>query len=241
VRDGAAGIAPDWNFALSCADTPYVTIAHQDDVYYPDYAQNVIAYMEASRAQGAEPLIAFTDYAELKQGQAQTGSVNLRIKRILLAPLCADYVRSQRDSGQMHGKRGNSRFWKRFGLRFGNAICCPSVTYYMPAIGKNYLHLQDSEMPDASNALARDLFDSGLRSNLDWELWERLSLVEGSFLYLPEILMAHRIHEASETSATIAEHMRRGEDYEMFAKFWPKWVARILSGAYGASEKGNRV
>lgn len=36
VREGTSGIAPDWNFALSCADTPYVTIAHQDDVYDKD-------------------------------------------------------------------------------------------------------------------------------------------------------------------------------------------------------------
>ena len=32
VNEGPGGITQDWNFGYSCADTPYVTIAHQDDV-----------------------------------------------------------------------------------------------------------------------------------------------------------------------------------------------------------------
>ena len=46
VRDGKPGIAADWNYALSCGHTPYITIAHQDDIYYPDYAEKVVEKME---------------------------------------------------------------------------------------------------------------------------------------------------------------------------------------------------
>ena len=33
VNKGQGGIVQDWNFAYKQADTPYVTIAHQDDFY----------------------------------------------------------------------------------------------------------------------------------------------------------------------------------------------------------------
>ena len=33
VNTGEKGIAGDWNFAYSCANTSYVTLAHQDDIY----------------------------------------------------------------------------------------------------------------------------------------------------------------------------------------------------------------
>ena len=36
------GIAADWNFALSKVTTPLATIAHQDDIYEPSYAESVI-------------------------------------------------------------------------------------------------------------------------------------------------------------------------------------------------------
>ena len=42
VNGGVAGIAGDWNFGYSKATTEYVTIAHQDDVYEPDYAEKII-------------------------------------------------------------------------------------------------------------------------------------------------------------------------------------------------------
>ncbi len=40
--------------------------------------------------------------------------------------------------------------------------------------------------------------------------------------------MGHRIHEESETSATINETGRYDEDLEMFRKFWPDFIAKRL-------------
>ena len=62
VNEGEHGIVQDWNFAYSKADTPYVTIAHQDDLYFPSYAQRIVEKLERSDM----PLIAFSGYCELR-------------------------------------------------------------------------------------------------------------------------------------------------------------------------------
>lgn len=217
VRKGASNIADDWNFALSATDTPYVTIAHQDDIYEPSYAETVLTRAEEMRAAGQEPLILFTDYAERIDGRCYANRTNMKIKRLLLAPL-------------MNQRRQDSRRRKRAALRFGNAICCPSVTYCMPVIRARLA------------AEGRDkLFQKQFRSNLDWQAWEWLSGQTGAFGYIRTPLMQHRIHEDSETSVTIRANERGREDYAMFCRFWPKWMARLLTGAYGESEKGNQV
>ena len=87
----------------------------------------------------------------------------------------------------------------------------------------------------------KQLFVEHFRSNLDWQTWEWLSKKEGQFVYVPQRLMCHRIHEDSETTATIKDNQRNCEDYEMFCKFWPKCIAKWLSRWYGKSEDDNQV
>ena len=53
--------------------------------------------------------------------------------------------------------------------------------------------------------------------------------------------MAHRIHEESETSVILGENARYTEDYEMFCKFWPKWIAKTMVKFYSMSEQSNEV
>lgn len=108
-------IATDWNYAISCAETPVVTIAHQDDLYKSDYSKKVMDYINSA----GRPLIAFTDYAELRNGEEISDIKNLNIKRIMLIPL---RIR----------RMWSSRFVRRRILSFGSAICCPSVTYVKP-------------------------------------------------------------------------------------------------------------
>ncbi|MCM1499877.1 MAG: glycosyltransferase family 2 protein [Clostridium sp.] len=217
VREGQPGIGEDWNYALSVAKTPYVTIAHQDDLYEPEYAQKVMEKALESTQNDKETMILFTDYSELVGTDKYFNRKNIKIKKLLLSPLKAT-------------KRQNQKFWKRCVLRFGNAICCPSVTYNMGYIQK--------VMKEHN---CQSLFLGHFRSNLDWQAWEWLSCKEGQFVYIPEVLMAHRIHEESETSATIQGKLRRQEDYEMFCRFWPSWAARMLTGVYKESEKGNQL
>lgn len=108
VRDG---IASDWNFALSCADTPLVTLAHQDDIYCEDYTKNVLEVLNKC----AHPLLAFTDYCELREGATVRTNRLLRVKRLMLSPLKIERL-------------WGSRFVRRRILSIGSAICCPSVT-----------------------------------------------------------------------------------------------------------------
>lgn len=111
INTGEKGLAGDWNFAYQCAETPLVTLAHQDDRYYENYAEDVLAALNICR----HPLLAFTDYNELREGQTVSDNRLLRVKRFMLLPMHLPFL-------------WRSRFIRRRILSFGNAICCPSVT-----------------------------------------------------------------------------------------------------------------
>lgn len=200
-----SGLAADWNFAYGLGKADYVTLAHQDDLYEPDYIKKVTAAL----AKAKHPLIAFTDYFEYRKEQKVHNNRNLRIKRILLAPL--QYPIFQK-----------SRWIRRRILSFGNPICCPSVTY----VRKNLPHT---------------LFKGDFSSNTDWQAWEALSKLKGSFVYVKEPLMSHRIHSDSTTTAIIGERRRQREDVEMLKKFWPGFLAELIEKIYSKSEKSNDV
>lgn len=203
VNEGEGGIAQDWNFAMSQCDAKYITIAHQDDIYEPAYAEKIIGRLD----QAERPLIAFSGYGELRNGQKIWASPLINIKKTMLLPM-----RIKEFSG--------SKFIRRRCMSLGNSICCPAVTYAMDNL----------QMP---------VFQVGLKSNLDWETWERISRERGEFLYIPEPLMLHRLHEESTTSQLINEHKRGGEDLEMFLKFWPSGIAHLINKFYARGEKYN--
>lgn len=116
----------------------------------------------------------------------------------------------------------NSKWIRRRILSLGCPICCPSVTFVRQNV-------------------PREVFRNHFRASEDWEAWEYLSQMDGAFVYCSQILTFHRIHEDSETSHTLREHKRAEEDYEMFCKFWPKPVAKLLTGCYAGSEKNNEL
>ena len=118
------------------------------------------------------------------------------------------------------GALSGSRFVRRRILSFGNPISCPAVTY-------------------ARENLPEPVFSDGYTCVEDWQAWERLSRLNGSFVYVNSPLMYHRIHEDSETSKVLGDHARMQEDFEMFCRFWPKPVAKLLVKAYGSAEKSN--
>lgn len=205
INEGEGGITQDWNFALSHVTTKYATIAHQDDTYEPNYARTVVKEMEKSK----RPLIAFTDYYEIRNGQQVYDTKMLKIKRIMLAPLKIKLFR-------------NSKFVRRRSLSLGDAICCPSVC----------MCLDNVERP---------IFHNKYRSCEDWEAWEKISRLKGAFVYVAKPLMSHRIHEESATTAIIKDNARVQENYEMYCKFWPGFIAKIINRAYTKSEKSNEL
>ena len=203
VNRGERGMVQDWNFGLSQCLTPYVTIAHQDDIYFTNYAK--IAVEELSNRK--QPLIFFSDYVEIRGKSMMRKSGLLKLKRCMLSPL--RWKSLQRNI-----------FVRRRILSLGNPICCPSVTY-------------------AIDYLPSPVFGTGFRSNQDWEAWELVSRRQGEFVYSHRKLIGHRIHSESETSILIGENMRNREDYKMFCKLWPRWIAKLLAKIYAGSEKFN--
>lgn len=193
INSGKPGIAHDWNCAVEHAETSLVTIAHQDDVYLPEYTKKMLECANLV----SDMSIFFSDYGELRNDEPVDDTPLLNFKRFLL--------RGIKKKGYFASRREKHRL-----LSFGSPICCPSVTYN-------------------SSILPTPLFLDDMKCSLDWETWERFSRLDGSFVYSASILMRHRIHEGSETTASIKDETRSREDLEMFLKFWPKPLARILT------------
>lgn len=116
----------------------------------------------------------------------------------------------------------NSKWIRRRVLSMGCPICCPSVTF-------------------VKKSLPNPVFQYGYKSNVDWQAWERLSSLDGEFVYLNKPLMLHRIHTDSETSHVLGDNIREKEDYEMFTKFWPVFIARLLTKFYVSSQNSNEL
>ena len=205
INDGEKGIGGDWNFAYNKAETPLITIAHQDDIYEPTYTEKMLEYVNKSK----NPIIYFCGYGELRNEEKVYNNKNLKIKKLMLSPLKIKGLWS-------------SKFIRRRVLSMGNCICCPAVTYVKEKVG---------ESP----------FTNDYLSNIDWQQWEMLSRKKGSFVYNKQPLMCHRLHEESTTTEIIGESKRSLEDFDMFCKFWPKWIAKIVSKVYANSEKSNNV
>ncbi len=114
------------------------------------------------------------------------------------------------------------KFIKRLVLRFGNSICCPAVSFI-------------------SKSCPKEVFTCDFKSDCDWYGWEILSKYKGRFIYIPKKLMGHRISDSSTTTDIINNGIRTKEDAIMFAKFWPKGIAKLINKAYSSSEKSNNL
>jgi glycosyltransferase involved in cell wall biosynthesis len=194
-----AGIGRDWNFALEQAQTPWVTLAHQDDLYLPEFTQRTMA-ITSSRP---DIVLVLTDYGEWFDGRLRNTTPMLMIKRLLL------------ELGFLGRSSISQKSAKLRLLRFGCPIPCPSVTL---------------KMPDAALR-----FRENLKVNLDWEAWMRLASDGGSFAYVRQVSMLHRIHAGSETSGAIRQGVRAAEDLMLFKTLWPDAIARLLARAYSRS------
>lgn len=119
-------------------------------------------------------------------------------------------------------KLSKFKFIKRCALRFGTAISCPAVTF-------------------VTDNTPNDKFKCDMKCDIDWYAWEKLSKLEGNFIYIKDKLMGHTISEETTTTAIINEGIRTKEDLIMFKKFWPAWFAKIISKIYSLSEKSNNI
>ena len=205
INTGEAGITQDWNFAIAQAKTKFVTIAHQDDKYEPDYTRQVVGRMKSA----PRPLIGLTDYYEIRNGKKIGKSTMIRIKKWLTFPLKFKFIRG-------------SRLLRRYTLSLGDPVICPSVTF-------------------AVRNLKQPIFKDNFICCEDWEMLEKVFGMSGDIIYVPKKLTYHRIHEESTTSKALSGGIRKKENFEMFAKFWPKPVAAAINKLYNQSEKFNKV
>jgi glycosyltransferase involved in cell wall biosynthesis len=106
-------ITKDWGFALTQAHKNIVTLAHQDDLYDPLYAEKILSTFNAH----PQCAIAFTDSSELINCTIYKNNKRELIKKIL------------RKIAFGMGDTINSKAQYRLLLGFGCPIPCPSVAY----------------------------------------------------------------------------------------------------------------
>ena len=113
INTGEKGLAQDWNFAYEkVADKRLITITHQDDVYDPTYLETILTLVNRS----IKPLIAFTEYYEIRNEKRVSSNTLLRIKLFMNLPFRLRIFQK-------------SKWMRRFILAFGDPICCPAVTF----------------------------------------------------------------------------------------------------------------
>lgn len=120
VNTNTGSIGKDWNFGYSCADTPYVTIAHQDDEYLPYYSERCVQAAKKYRSSG--PLIVFNPPVNYVNGKLVRISFKNIMRGLFILPF--------------HFKPCfRSKFIKKSILRFSNSISCPGVFFVKENLG----------------------------------------------------------------------------------------------------------
>lgn len=206
VRDGKSGIHDDWMFAWEQADSIFVTIAHQDDIYRKNYVEEL---MKANLKYDDISLFA-GDYITLKMtGDEKSGRLKAKreffnkvwmVKKLLRAPY-------------LWKSACDIPFVKKAGLMFGNSICCPTCTYNKSKLGNS-------------------MFESEYTFVLDWDNLISLAERPGRFYITEKPVIAYRVHEESETKACIEDDRRPSEEMAMFRKLWPEWISALLMKYY---------
>ena len=209
VNPSGGTSARDWNFAYSQAETDYVTLAHQDDIYEPDFARKTIEALENSK----NPVLAYTDYYEIRHTEKGAAGVRTETNKIL---------RYKRFMLHTIALSKGSRWIRNRVLSLGYPMNCPGSTYV-----KRRFDSIDF-IPDWQNSH-------------DWEAAIRLAGEPGDFLFIPDLLLGHRIYIESQTTNTIGSGIRRAEDYECFRRYWPEAIANILIKQYAKAYESNKL
>lgn len=212
VREGKSDIRDDWNFAYEVAETEYVTITHQDDIYHKNYAKEMSKYVEKY----PDTIIAMTDYKIINEDNKARGDIALIIKMILKLPLRIPVLADRRSV-------------KLAVQSLGNAICCPSVCYHKELIQwQREVELAGGYVP---------LFQSEMKYALDWETFYDLAKLVGRFTYIPKMLFYYRMHEGTTTKKCLKDNRKTEEEIMMFKKFWPEWLVKLVMRVYKLSYK----
>ena len=103
---------------------------------------------------------------------------------------------------------------KRLTICFGDPITHPSVICVA------------DKMPET-------VYREEYKAAMDWDLWERLSRIKGSFVYVDEILLYHRMNDENQTVLLLkTSNERYNNEYEIYSRFWIKPIAKLLMHFY---------
>ena len=111
VNRAREGIGADWNFALETTEARFVTLAHQDDVYYPRFLDASLAALAETGA-----ALSFSGYQEIDDAGAPKVSKISHAKHAIEAVI-------------LGRARAVTGLRLRAFLSFGNPLPCSSVTY----------------------------------------------------------------------------------------------------------------
>lgn len=88
-----------------------------------------------------------------------------------------------------------------------------------------------SEMPE-------EVFREEFKASMDWDLWQRLAKQKGSFVYVKDVLLYHRMNDENQTNLLLKTTNARYEnEFEILCRFWPKPVARFIMHFYQKATK----
>lgn len=120
VNDKGGSIGKDWNFGFSIAQTPFVTLAHQDDIYAKDFLKECLTLLQIHESKN--PLIVFTASRTERLGVVLTSDYKNILRRLLIFPFHFQNCIS-------------APFLKKIVLLFSNSISCPGVLYVKKNLG----------------------------------------------------------------------------------------------------------
>lgn len=216
IRNGVSSLKDDWNFCVETASAhgaTHVTIAHQDDVYDPDFARRVketFSKGSQTHKKNGRYVTLFDDSGDTAVVCTRARNINAldeeinggaeKVKRLLRWPLSVE---------QLNG----TRFGKRLALSLGNSVPCPTCTYNLNLCGSR-------------------IFRNDYRFVIDWAALEELSEKPGRFVCIEEPLVSIRIHDGAETARSMREGIREGEEAEMFRRFHGRPASKLLGFFY---------
>lgn len=125
INKGKTGIQEDWNFAVSCCDTDFVTVCHHDDYYKPNFYEQIEPIIQSNIAQ--KTLTIHTGYYDCDEKGKEILTRNNKIKRFLLFPASLATFQS-------------IKFFKMQLIAFGFTVCCPSCTHNRKLLGENFFN-----------------------------------------------------------------------------------------------------
>ena len=115
-----------------------------------------------------------------------------------------------------------AKWYRKRILAFGDCISCPTVVLNKEKLGN-------------------DIFDTTMKNSCDYITWVNIAFKEGDFVYVPKILVGHRIYEESATTKNIADNSRTREDLKIMEMLWPKPIAKLIHRYYIKSEDSNNL